>query len=333
MSEKWDKESILKLSGAFQTCRILLTAAELDLFTILSDGPKSVEDIARDKSWDERGLRIVMDALAATGFLQKTAEAGYSVDESVLKLMSKNGRQSILPLVLHRNRMWESWSKLTEIVKTGSNPNPLGMASRTSEEVQDFIDAMHVVGSVMANRIVESLDLTPFKRMLDVGGASGTYIMAFLRKAPHLKATLFDFPRVIEMGRNRLTENGFIDRVEIVGGDYTNDELPGGHDLVLLSAIIHSNSREVNRMLYSKILRSLDPGGTVLIRDYVLDDSRTNPPDGAIFAVNMLCATSAGDSYTFKEIREDLEAAGFINVDLIRNGANMDQLVTAEKPR
>lgn len=333
MSEEWNKDSILAMSGAFQTCRILLSAAELDLFNRLRTSPKTLGDVCRDTGWDERGLQILMDALAAMGLLTKSADGAYSMDEAVSRLLSKDDSGSILPLVLHRVRMWESWSKLTEIVKTGKNPNPLGMDSRSNEDVEDFIAAMHVVAMRMADEIAASVDLTPFQSMLDVGGGPGTYLSAFLRRAPHMTGTLFDFPRVVEMGRERLGDSGLIERVRIVAGDYTIDELPGGHDLALLSAVIHSNSRETNRVLYAKVLRSLNPGGMILIRDHVLDPTRTFPPDGAIFAVNMLCATSGGNTYTLDEIRDDLESAGFTDIRMLREGVNMDQLLAANKPQ
>ncbi len=332
MSQDWNKDSLLALSGAFQTCRILISAAELDLFTMFETGPKTIEDICQATGWDERGLRILMDALAAQGLVQKSQDGRYSPDEQVLSFLGRNGPDSILPLVLHRGRMWESWSKLTEIVKTGKNPNPLGMSSRSSQEIEDFISAMHVVGLRLADQIAASVDLNPFKNMLDVGGGSGTYIIAFLKRAPHMTATLFDFPKVVEMGRERLTESGFINRVRVIAGDYTADELPTGHDLVLLSAVMHSNNRETNRVLYGKVFKSLDPGGMILIRDHIMEPSRTFPTDGAIFAVNMLCATSGGDVYTRDEVREDLESAGFIGIRVLREGVNMDQLLAADKP-
>ena len=65
------------------------------------------------------------------------------------------------------------------------------------------------------------------------------------------------------------------------------------------------------------------------MRDYFLDPTRTHPPDGAIFAVNMLAATDEGNSYTFDEVKEDLERAGFRDVGLIRDGDRMDQVISA----
>lgn len=331
MSDEWNKQRLHEVSSSFQECRILLSAAQLDLFTKLEARPGSVDDLCAAEGWSPRGLAILMDALAAQGILIRSPDGHYSVNPSIKGLLVRGGRDSILPMVLHRGAMWETWSQLTEIVRTGIMPNRKDILSRSSEDMEAFIGAMHVVGQRMAEQIADSIDLNSFSRMLDVGGASGTYIMAFLKKAPNLTATLFDLPEVVAMARKRLAESGFIHRIQMVSGDYNTHELPKGHDLVLLSAIIHSNDREVNRRLFSKIHQALEPGGTILIRDYFLDSSRTSPVDGAIFAVNMLTATTGGTAYTFEEVRADLAMAGFKDVRMIREGDHMDQLVTGVK--
>jgi len=331
MSEKWSREKLIEVSGAFSVSRILITAAELDLFTKLETGSRTVEDLSSGEGWDARGLRILMDALSATGFLSRSLDGRYGVPEDLAGMLSAGGEQSVLPMILHRGRMWESWSKLTEIVVTGTNPNPMGIESRSDQEIDSFIGAMHVIGKVMADKIAGAVDLTRFKRLLDVGGGAGTYSMAFLKKAPHMSATLFDLRDVVAIARRQLEQDGILDRVELVVGDFRTDALPEGYDVVLLSAIIHMNSREANRDLFGKAYQALVPGGTILIRDYFLDESRTYPQDGAMFAVNMLTATRQGNSYTFGETREDMEAAGFTDVKLIRDGTKMDQLVSGVK--
>jgi SAM-dependent methyltransferase len=331
MTESWSRETLLDQSAVFQECRILLTAAELDLFTALEDRPKTVEELATAHGWDPRALRILMDALAALGILFRSADGHYTLPAHLASLLSSNSAESILPMILHRGTMWQSWSHLTEVVRTGSNPNPLGPGSHSQKEMEAFIGAMHVVGRALADIIADSVDLSHYRRMLDIGGGSGTYIMAFLKKAPHMTATLLDRPEVVEMARKRLMDAGFISRVDLVAGDYLTDELPKGHDLTFLSAVIHINSRERNLDLFRRIHRSLDPGGTILIRDHFMDSSRTFPKAGAIFAVNMLVATQAGDSHTFADVNADLETAGFADVRMIREGQDMDQLVAAVK--
>jgi predicted O-methyltransferase YrrM len=331
MAEQWNKEALHGLSTAFQECRILLSATQLDLFSKLKDSPKSVAELCQSEGWYQRGVRILMDALTGMGILFRTEDERYGVPDAISPLLAAGGEESIVPMILHRGRMWESWSHLTEIVRTGKNPNVFVERTRTPEEMEDFIGAMHVVGRELAAVIAKSVDLTRHKRLLDVGGGSGTYVMAFLREGSHLTGTLFDLPEVVEMARKRLTDEGFIDRVRIVAGDYNKDDLPPGHDLVLLSAVIHSLSREGNIALYRRIHQALEPGGTILIRDYFMDSTGTSPVGGTIFGVNMLAATSGGDSHRYEDVKEDLETAGFSDVRMIREGDNMDQLVSAVK--
>jgi SAM-dependent methyltransferase len=119
--------------------------------------------------------------------------------------------------------------------------------------------------------------------------------------------------------------------VELVAGDFYHDELPKGCDLALLSAIIHQNSPQENLDLYRKIHQALVPGGKLLIRDHVMDPGRTFPPQGTLFAINMLVNTKGGDTYTFEEIEDALETVGFERVEMLRKGERMDCLVEARK--
>lgn len=331
MPEKWDAERLLQTGAAFQLPRILLTAAELDLFAKLKGRKQTVQNLCESEGWSPRGLRILMDALTAMGIVSRTVDGFYTVDEAVAELMTREGSGTVLPMILHRGSMWKSWSHLTEIVRTGKSPYYSSKEKRSKEDTEAFIGAMHVIGRRMAWDIARSVDLSRFHQLLDVGGATGTYAVAFLEAAPHMRATVFDLPLPIEMARKRLAEEGFIDRIALVEGDYTKDELPTGHDLAVLSAIIHSNSREGNRELFRRVHRCLEPGGSILIRDFVMDLTRTHPAEGAVFAVNMLSATNGGDCFTFQEIKEDLEQAGFRGVRMTREGQHMDQLVEALK--
>ncbi len=331
MNREWTRDDLLLLGRGFMVPRILLTAVELDLFTKLESSPLSVDELCRVEGWDPRGLTILMDALAAEGLLSRGPDAKYAVPQPVAAYLVRDKEDSILPMILHGCHLWESWSNLTRIVTTGENTYPAERKTRPKEETDAFIQAMHVVGQGMAPTIADSLDLSAYSKLLDIGGGPGTYTIAFLRKAPQMTATLFDLPEVVEIGRENLAKAGFVDRVKIVAGDYTKDDLPLNHDLALLSAIIHSNSRETNRNLFRKIYNSLDQGGTILIRDHIMDPTRTFPAAGAIFAVNMLAATTDGNTYTFEEVKEDLESAGFKHVNMIREGQNMDQLVSAIK--
>jgi predicted O-methyltransferase YrrM len=323
-------QAILNLAHKFTESRILLTGAELDLFTLLSPSPLPTKVITARIKGDLRAVTILLDALTAMNLLVKDGEK-YSCPPPLSRLLSKTSPDSVLPMLLHMAHLWKRWSDLTPTVSPAFSAGEDVSPAEKDDELRAFIGAMHSIGAGLAPAIVAAIDPGDARALLDVGGGSGTYTIAFLNAAPRMKATLFDRPEVIEMARQRLREAGLLRRVSLVGGDFSRDEFPPGHDLALLSAIIHQNSPEENSELYGKIFRSLRPGGRIVIRDHVMEPDRTRPRDGAIFAVNMLMGTRGGNTYTFEEIRSGLERAGFVRIRLLQKGEHMDGLVEGFK--
>ncbi len=325
-----NQADILNLARNFMECRILLSGAELDLFTLLAPKPLSAREVTDRIHGDPRGVTILLDALSAIGLLAKKS-GNYQCPPSVSSLLSADAPGSILPLVLHMANVRKRWALLTNIVQ-GVSPQEPAAPPQDVRDLKAFIGAMDVIASPLAPQIVAAVDPSSCRHLLDVGGAMGTYAIAFLQAVPEMKATLFDRPEVIEIARQHLAETGLFHRVTLVGGDFYRDELPGGHDLAFVSAIIHQNSPEQNLDLFCKVFRSLDPAGRIVIRDHVMNPDRTRPKDGAVFAVNMLVATPGGSTYTFEEIETGLSRAGFVDVRLLRSGEHMDGLVEGFKP-
>lgn len=323
-------ETIMSLTRGFMTSRVLLTGAELNVFTLLSR-PKTVAVLIEETGWHERPLTMLLDALTALGVLQKE-DGTYRTEPDLVPLLSTDSRQSILPMMLHMNGLWNSWSRLTPIVKETGGPEGPGSVSRSPEAVKAFIGAMAVAGAPMAAKVVQAVDPGRAGSLLDIGGGPGVYTLAFLKAVPGIRVTLFDKPDVIEMARERIEAEGFLDRVQLTPGDFYRDDLPGGHDLALLSAIIHQNSDQQNRDLYKKAYQALNPGGRLIIRDHVMDRDRTSPARGTLFAINMLVNTPGGGTYTFEEIESGLKEAGFTKVVLKQGDKSMDGLVEAVKP-
>jgi predicted O-methyltransferase YrrM len=326
MSSPWNAESVLNLARGFMEPRLLLTAAELDLFTLLGPAPLSLAEIAAHIDALPQRLAILLDGLAAMELLVKRDDT-YQTRAELAPLLTLDSNESVLPMVLHAARLWEGWGELTE--RVGGKRR-----LRTSDEddLRAFIAAMHVVGVPQADRVVAAVRPAQARHLLDVGGGSGTYTLAFLRAVPEMRATLFDRPLPLEMARERLGAAGLADRVTLVAGDFFADPLPGGCDLAFLSAIIHQNSPKQNLELYKKTLQALRPGGRIVIRDHVLSADRTQPRSGAIFAVNMLALTEGGNNYTLEEMLEGLAGAGFIGSRLIQPDTRMDGLVEAFRP-
>ena len=323
-------EAILTSLQAMFKARILFTACELDLFTALHDNPLSAKQLAENQELNLRVVTRILDSLVAFDFLIKEGER-YQTTETGALLSSRHAR-TMLPMALHYNFLWERWGRLTSIAKDGpQQQEDLTVLKRDPTEQKSFIDAMHVIGRRLSEQVADDYDLEGFSRLLDVGGASGTYTIAFLNKNPHLRAVIFDLDPVIELAKKHVGNEGLSDRVEFVAGDFYKDKLPGPCDLALLSAIIHQNSPVQNIELFKKVLQALDPGGAILIRDFVMDESRTTPSKGTTFAINMLVNTPGGDTYTFAEIKGQLEAAGFEKIVMLREDDHMGSLVEGRK--
>jgi len=317
--------------AGWMKARIILTAAELDMFTLLDGKPLTAEELASKLKADARAAERILDCLVVFGLLEKSS-GQFSLSGNGAFFSSRHP-ESVLPMLLHMNNMWDNWSLLTKTVQKGKNPGLKSVLDAKDEAVtKAFIGAMHVIGKSMSQDIAASYNAGCFKRLLDIGGGSGTYTIAFLEQNKNMTAVIFDLPDVIALAAERLKAKGYLERVSLVAGDFYKDELPKGCDLALLSAIIHQNSPQENISLYRKIYQALEPGGAVLIRDHIMDESRTRPPAGALFAINMLVHTAGGDTYTFREIKETLEQAGFKEVRLVRSGEQMDCLVEGKKP-
>jgi SAM-dependent methyltransferase len=224
------------------------------------------------------------------------------------------------------------WVQLARVVKTGRPAERTPSIRGEEGDAEAFIGAMDNVSAPVADAVVGDLEDLRYRHVLDVGGASGTWTIAFLRRSPDARATIFDLPHVMPMARQRLADAGLLDRVDLRAGDFAVDPLPTGADLAWVSAIVHMNSRAENRALFGKVKDSLVPGGTIAIRDIVMEPSRVEPPAGALFAVNMLVGTDGGGTFTLDELREDLEAGGLCQVRLARRDPGMSSVVLADSP-
>lgn len=324
-------DTILGLGRRFMESRVFLSAAELDIFTLLSGEPMSAEGVAERLNATVRGITILLDAVTGMELLEKK-DGRYICTPEAASLLSAESPASIMPMVMHSAHLWDRWSKLTDVVRHGTEKRSPSIFESSESEQEAFIGAMHAVAYRMAPGIVAAVRPGNAERLLDVGCASGSYSQAFLEASPSMRATLFDLPPVIRIAQRRLADTPLLDRITFAAGNFYEDELPAGHDLALLSAIIHQNSAEENLALYRKVFRALVPCGRIIIRDHVMSPDHTHPASGALFAVNMLVGTPGGGTYTFEEIRSSLESAGFVKISLLQEDERMSGLIEGFRP-
>lgn len=326
-----DGQQILDMAAGFQQACLIGAAAELDVFTILSRQAMSAEELAERLGSDRRATAMLLDAVAALKLLDKQQDR-YTLPDQLRPWLVVGSPQSVLPMIWHRTNVLRGWSELAWITKAGIPcPRPASIRGAEADRAA-FIAAMHTVSGPVADELVARLGPPPFQHLLDVGGASGTWTLAFLRAVANSKATIFDLPDAVEQARQRIATSEFADRVTLVAGDFYRDDLPAGADLAWLSAIAHQHSRKHNRELFAKVHAALKPGGRIALRDVVMEPCRTQPVAGALFAVNMLVNTETGGTFTFDELAEDLKAAGFSDPELRIKHEAMNSVILAVRP-
>ncbi len=312
-NEASSPQPLLELATAYQRSRVLLSAWDLELFTVLADEWRTSGEVAAAIGADERATDRLMNALVALGMLEK--RNGRFANGALSARYLVKGRPEFMAGLGHTSNLWDAWGGLTDVVRAGQaepQPAPRG---REEEWRRRFIAAMHWRARRNAPAIVDLIDLTHVSRVLDVGGGSGAFSMAFVRARTGISAVVFDLPTVVPLTKNYVQTEGFVSEIETVAGDYLTDELPGGFDLVCLSAIVHATGAAENELLVRKSAGALDRGGRVVIQDWLMSEDRTAPLQGALFALNMLVRTAAGDTFTEAEIRGWLTRAGLQEIE------------------
>lgn len=328
---KWTDEKITAICSGFQPACVLMAGAELGVFGALANTRMTAEALAKRLKTDARAMKVLADALASMGLL--TLRGGrYSLGAGTADVLTETGRRRGLAMVRHQANCLRNWAQLAWVVRAGRPARRAPSIRGAAADLAAFIEAMDDASRSLAPELVKRIGPPPFRRLLDIGGGPGTWTIAFLRAAPSACAILFDLPDVIPIARRHIAAAGLQERVRLVAGDLASGHaLPQGADLAWISAIAHMNSRAENRELFRKARAALVDGGRVLIRDIVMRESRTAPASGAMFAINMLVNTPRGGTCTFRELSEDLLAAGFHRPSFLNRGEAMDCVIQALK--
>jgi predicted O-methyltransferase YrrM len=314
-AELTSPEQIQQLAVAFQRSRVLLSAFELGLFDVVDRagaGGLASAAAAQAIGADPRATDRLLGALCALGLMVKTDGRFRNGPLAEAHLVS--GRPGFMGGLGHVASLWETWSTLTAAVRAGTSVRQRPAGPQAEARQKAFILAMHHRGRAEAADLVARLDLRGVRRVLDVGGGSGVFAMALVAACPGSRAVILDLPETLALTKGYLAAAGMADRIDLQEGDFLAADFGTGFDLVLLSAVLHINSPAENLGLLQKSHAALNAGGQAVIREFILEEDRTGPPFAALFALNMLVGTKAGDAYTYSEMAGWLTEAGFVEV-------------------
>jgi hypothetical protein len=308
MGKEWDIGTLLSVSSAYWRGCALQAGVRLAIFTNLADGKANLYEICKKTGADQRGMEYLLNALAALGLLIKK-EDEYMNSMAARNLLCKDSPQYMGHIILHHHHILDGWAKLDMAVKTGK---PVEKRSYGSEiERESFLMGMFNLAMVIAPRIADQIDLNNRKRLLDLGGGPGTYAIHFCVVNPDLHGVIFDKPTTEPFAHTTVAKFGLTDRIEFLGGDFNTEPITGGpYDVAWLSHILHSNGPAECQNLIDKVMAIMEPGGLVLVHDFILENTKDEPEFAALFALNMLINNPHGRTYSEQEITDMLLKSG-----------------------
>jgi SAM-dependent methyltransferase len=310
---EWTIPDLLQLSGGYWSTCALHAGVKLDIFSALDAAPMSAEEVAQLRHSDLRATGMLLDALSALGLLEKRGPT-YLTTPFASQTLSKSSPGYLGHIIMHHHHLMPGWARLDEAVSSGG---PLrGSVSQGDDERvrESFLMGMLNLASLVAPRIAQSLRLSGWHRILDLGGGPGTYAINFCRANPELTAVVYDLPTTRVFAEKTIADFGYSERIDFVSGDFHVDPLPSGFDAAWLSHILHSDGPEACVELLRKAVAALNPGGVLMVQEFILDDAKGSSPFPALFSLNMLLGTEAGRSYSESELSEMMRSAGLSDV-------------------
>ncbi|HUJ29672.1 MAG TPA: methyltransferase [Candidatus Acidoferrum sp.] len=303
-------ERLDQMIRGFMPSRCILTALELDVFTAVGDGANA-EEIGTKIRASVRAVGMLLNALVALGLLHKNGDEYQNTPESARFFMqgSKDNHRNGL---LHTANIWHRWNTLTDAVRTGTCV-PIDRDD-TPEWRRNFIAGMQRNAKDRAPLVVKALGTADVRRVLDLGGGSGAYSIAFAKASPDVRCEILDIPEVVPLTAEYVSKAGVLGQVSLRAGDMLQGDFGSGYDIIMLNAICHMFSEEQNRDIFRRARLALAPNGRLVVQDFILNSDKTGPRHAALFSLNMLVATHAGASYSESEYTQWMKAAGFTEV-------------------
>lgn len=311
----------------FMHAQMLLTAEKVGVFDRLNGGPCTAEEVAAASDLPLDSTRRLLTGLCALDLVERDSDGRYrNSPEASEQLVT--GKPGYIGDFFHhvRNVLYPAWGDLEEALRNNTDPSPDGSEPLLdpeeeevpSEEVfsdeeslRSFMDGMHTLtygaGRTLAANAPELQDV---EHVVDVGGASGAFLIALAESLPDLHGTVLDLPQVRPIAEEYISNHDLEDRLSFEGADFFNDPLPEGADAYSLGHILHDWDEAAGSHLLEKIANSIQPGGLLIIGESLFNEDRTGPLHVARNDLNML-VVARGRERTAQEYEDWIGEFGF----------------------
>src|SRR6266853_1674442 len=315
MNTLLDPSPILQTAFGFWNSKVLLTAVEIGVFTKLSDGRLTAEELGGQLGLHPRGIKDFFDALVAMKFLGRDGEGPqaryFNTPEGAMYLDANNPRYIGGILTMLNVRLFKYWHDLPEALRTGQPQNEVKYGEKGIFEalykdpikLEIFLNAMTGLSRLNFEAFAARFDFSKYKTLCDVGGATGLLCLEVAKKHPHLKCTTWDLPAVEPIARKSIAASGSSDRVSTASGDFFKDPLPNA-DIITMGMILHDWNLEKKMRLIPASYDALPAGGAFVAIENIIDDARRESVFGLLMSLNMLIEFGEAFDFSGADFRE-----------------------------
>lgn len=322
MENPIDPSKIMEVGLGFFASKTLLTAVNMELFTLLAKEPLSGKAIQTKLSLHQRGLYDFLDALVALGFLQRTGikeSSMYNNAPDTDLFLDKNKPTYVGGMLeMANNRLYPFWNDLEEGLKTGKPQNELKTGEGSifeklysnPEQLEEFLAAMAGIQMGSFIELATQFDFSNYSTLCDMGGAGGYLAAQVALHNSNMQCTTFDLPPVAPIAKRNIDKMGLSNRVTVVSGDFFQQDFPKA-DVITMGNILHDWSLVEKKELIQKAYQALPKGGALVTIENIIDDNRSVNAFGLFISLNMLIETEDGFDYTGADFKEWAMEAGF----------------------
>jgi SAM-dependent methyltransferase len=303
-------DAIFEVTMGFMASKHLFVANEIGLFVALADGSATLEQLTDRVGVPARTLRIIADAMVALGFVERQ-DGRYRNSAAADAFLSGRGAMNLSAALRFMNAIaYPTWEGLERAVRTDAPAR----GELTEEQQEIFSEGVEALTAGPARALANTYDFNRHRRLLDVAGGTGSFLVAVLSANPALYGTLFELPEVAEIAKRKLAASPVADRVSVTAGNAMENDLPAGHDVVLLANVVHYFLPQQNVELAKRVRAAVEPGARLILVDWWTDPAHTQPLPAALMAGEFL-AQVGGDVYSEQEMRTWLDQAGWQPVE------------------
>ncbi len=328
MSAPPDPSPILQTAFGFWSSKVLLSAVEVGLFTVLRDRKLTGAELAGEIGLHPRAISDFFDALVAMKFLERDGDGAaaryFNTPLTELYLDRNSPRYIGGILEMLNGRLFKFWNDLPEALRTGKPQNETkhggkGMFEELYAEparLEQFLGGMTGLSRLNFEAFAERFDFTQFKTLCDVGGATGLLSIEVAKRHPHMRCISFDLPAVESIAARSIAAAGLSDRVSAAGGDFFADPLPKA-DVITMGMILHDWNLERKMQLIRAAYEALPAGGAFVAIEALIDDARRENVFGLLMSLNMLIEFGDAFDYTAADFETWCREVGFQRFEVI----------------